>query len=332
MGLGLMGMTAFYSTDPVPSSDCIATIRRAIERGCTFFDTAELYNVGLTENNNEQLLGEAIKGLPRDSIKIATKWGLYLKDGEFGMDGSRQSCREAIERSLKYLGVDYVDIYYLHRKDPKVPIEESMAAMKELLDEGKIRHIGVSEVSAADLRKAAAIAPISAYQLEWSLWSRDAEAEIIPLCRELGIGIVSYSPLGRGFLSGTIKSPADLSEDDFRRVGQPRFAEEAFKKNMEMVEKLRAVATRKGCTPSQLALAWVLAQGDDVVPIPGTRRTKYLEENLSAADIVLSAEELAELSQAFAPEAVSGQRYHQADMDATFHYGSDSKKRSANVP
>ncbi|KAL4859186.1 putative aldo-keto reductase 2 [Chlorella vulgaris] len=313
LGLGLMGMTALYSTNPVPPTDCIATIRRAIERGCTFFDTAELYNVGLTENNNEQLLGEAIKGLPRDSIKIATKWGLYLKDGEFGMDGSRQ---EAIERSLKYLGVDYLDIYYLHRKDPKVPIEESMAAMKELLDEGKIRHIGVSEVSAADLRKAAAIAPISAYQLEWSLWSRDAEAEIIPLCRELGIGIVSYSPLGRGFLSGTIKSPADLSEDDFRRVGQPRFAEEAFKKNMEMVEKLRAIATRKGCTPSQLALAWVLAQGDDV----------YLEENLSAADIVLSADELAELSHAFAPEAVSGQRYDQANMSATFHYGSDSKK------
>lgn len=319
-----MGMTAFYAgSNPVSKEECVATIKRAIELGCTMFDTAELYNVGKEKDNNEQLLGEALKGLPREQVTVCTKWGIFMApDGQFVTDGTRAHCREAIQRSLRYLGLDYVDLYYLHRKDPATPIEESVRAMKELVEEGKVKHIGLSEVSAADLRKAHAVHPITAYQLEWSLWSRDAEDEIIPTCRELGIGIVAYSPLGRGFLSGQIQKPEDLAEDDYRRVGQPRFAEEAFKRNLELVERLQGVAQRKGCTASQLALAWVLAQGPDVVPIPGTRRVKYLEENLGAARVQLSQEDLRELEEAFPHHQVVGTRYAAPQMaQSTFHYG-----------
>ncbi|KAL4426698.1 hypothetical protein ABPG77_004754 [Micractinium sp. CCAP 211/92] len=329
MGLGTMGMTAFYTgSNPVSKEECVATIKRAIELGCTMFDTAELYNVGKEKDNNEQLLGEALQlaGVPRDEVTVCTKWGIFVApDGQYKIDGTRAHCREAIQRSLRYLGLDYVDLYYLHRKDPATPIEESVRAMKELVEEGKVKHIGLSEASAEDLRKAHAIYPITAYQLEWSLWSRDAEDEIIPTCRELGIGIVAYSPLGRGFLSGQIRSPDDLAEDDYRRVGQPRFAEEAFKKNLELVERLQGVAKRKGCTVSQLALAWVLARGPDVVPIPGTRRVKYLEENLGAAGVQLSQEDLKELDEAFPHQQVVGKRYAAAMMASTFHYGSAQK-------
>jgi aryl-alcohol dehydrogenase-like predicted oxidoreductase len=329
MGLGLMGMTAFYATNPVPTEECVATIKEALASGVTLFDTAELYNAGKTTDNNEQLLGEAIQGLPRDQVVIATKWGIYINEkGEFITDGSRKHCREAVEKSLQYLGVDYIDLYYLHRKDPNTPIEESMQAMKELVEEGKIRHIGLSEVSPEDVRKAHAIHPVTAYQLEWSLWSRDAEDEIVPLCRELGIGLVAYSPLGRGFLTGAIRSPADLSEQDFRRVGQPRFAEEAFAKNMELVERMTAVAQRKGATASQLALAWVLAQGPDVVPIPGTRRIKYLKENLGAAAIQLTPEDLQELNGIFSHDKVVGERYPEPMMRLTFHYSKHEQKQS----
>lgn len=327
MGLGTMGMTAFYAgSNPVSKEECVATIRRAVELGCCFFDTAELYNVGKEKDNNEQLLGEALAGVPRDQVTVCTKWGIYMSpDGQFVTDGTRAHCREAIQRSLRYLGLDHVDLYYLHRKDPATPIEESVRAMKELVEEGKVKHIGLSEVSAEDIRRAHAVHPITAYQLEWSLWSRDAEDEIIPTCRELGIGIVVYSPLGRGFLTGQIKAPEDLAEDDYRRVGQPRFAGEAFKKNLELVERLQGVARRKGCSASQLALAWVLAQGPDVVPIPGTRRVRYLEENLGAAQVQLSQEDLRELEEAFPHQQVVGTRYGAQMAHSTFHYGSAQK-------
>ncbi|PRW59954.1 Aldo keto reductase [Chlorella sorokiniana] len=323
MGLGLMGMTAFYATNPVPTEECVATIKEALASGVTLFDTAELYNAGKSTDNNEQLLGEAIQGLPRDQVVIATKWGIYINEkGEFITDGSRKHCREAVEKSLQYL-------------DPNTPIEESMQAMKELVEEGKIRHIGLSEVSPEDVRKAHAIHPVTAYQLEWSLWSRDAE---------VGWLVVQKGGSAGGFLTGAIRSPADLSEQDFRRVGQPRFAEEAFAKNMELVERMTAVAQRKGATASQLALAWVLAQGPDVVPIPGTRRIKYLKENLGAAAIQLTPEDLQELNGIFSHDkaravgelyalpmdggVVVGERYPEPMMRLTFHYSKHEQKQS----
>ncbi|PRW59829.1 aldo keto reductase [Chlorella sorokiniana] len=307
MGLGLMGMTAFYATNPVPTEECVATIKEALASGVTLFDTAELYNAGKSTDNNEQLLGEAIQGLPRDQVVIATKWGIYINEkGEFITDGSRKHCREAVEKSLQYL-------------DPNTPIEESMQAMKELVEEGKIRHIGLSEVSPEDVRKAHAIHPVTAYQLEWSLWSRDAE---------VGWLVVQKGGSAGGFLTGAIRSPADLSEQDFRRVGQPRFAEEAFAKNMELVERMTAVAQRKGATASQLALAWVLAQGPDVVPIPGTRRIKYLKENLGAAAIQLTPEDLQELNGIFSHDKVVGERYPEPMMRLTFHYSKHEQKQS----
>ncbi|GAB4820416.1 hypothetical protein N2152v2_007462 [Parachlorella kessleri] len=307
-------MSSFYSgSQPVPEEECIATIHHAIDNGCNFLDTSDVYG----PFTNEELVGKAIKKYPREKVIIATKFAALIKDGNFSVDGSPQHCREACEASLKRLGVDYIDLYYMHRKDPKVPIEETIAAMKELVEEGKVRYIGVSETSPADIRKGHAVHPISAVQLEWSLWSRDAEAELIPTCRELGIGIVCYSPLGRGFLTGKITSPDDLADGDWRKTN-PRFQKEAFDKNKALVEKVGEMAAKKGCTPGQLALAWVLAQGDDVAAIPGTKRIKYLDENLGAASVQLGQEDLQEIDAVLAEVQVSGERYE--GMHGTFHY------------
>src|SRR5881398_982198 len=292
IGLGCMGMSPFYrSTD---QGEALATIHRALELGCTFLDTAEMYG----PFTNEELVGRAIAGR-RDEVVIATKFGIRFAPTEENptnrvLDGSPENVRRAIEGSLQRLGTDHVDLYYLHRVDPNTPIEETVGAMGELVSEGKVRYIGLSEAAPETIRKAHATHPITALQTEYSLWTRDPEAEILPTIRELGIGFVPYSPLGRGFLSGRFKSPDELDEDDFRRHG-PRFTGDALKQNLQLVAKVEELAAEKGCTPGQLALAWVLGQGDDVVPIPGTKRRTYLEENLGAAAVELSAEDLARI-------------------------------------
>ncbi|WP_285746095.1 aldo/keto reductase [Lentzea sp. NBRC 105346] len=300
-----MGMSEFYgSGDPTES---IATIHRALELGVTLLDTADMYG----PYTNEELVGRAIAG-KRDQVVLATKFGI-VRDPENaltrGIRGDREYVRSSVEGSLKRLGVDHIDLYYLHRVDPNTPIEETVGAMAELVEEGKIRHIGLSEAGASTLRRAAAVAPITALQSEWSLWSRDIEAEIVPTARELGIGIVPYSPLGRGVLTGRYTS---FEAGDFRAVAQPRFAEGALEKNLEMVRKLEAVASRLGVTAGQLALAWVQHRGNDVVPIPGTKRVKYLEENVAAAHLSLSDKDLADIEAAVPASEVVGDRY--ADM------------------
>ncbi|GAB4820418.1 hypothetical protein N2152v2_007464 [Parachlorella kessleri] len=301
----------YPSTEALQEEDYIAVIQHAINNGCNVLDTSDAYF-------NEELVGKAIKKYPREKVIIATKFGFVFENGAVGLDGSKEHCRAACEASLKRLGVDYIDLYYLHRKDPKVPIEETIAGMKELVEEGKVRYIGVSEASAADIRRGHAVHPISAVQLEWSLWARDVEEDIVPTCRELGIGIVAYSPLGRGFLTGKLTSPDGLAENDFRK-SLPRFQKEAFDKNKALVDKLSELAARKGCMPGQLALAWVLAQGDDVAAIPGTRRTKYLDENLAAASVQLGPEDLKEIDELLASIKVEGDRY--GDMKAmSYHY------------
>jgi aryl-alcohol dehydrogenase-like predicted oxidoreductase len=311
VGLGCMGMSAFYgSTD---ESEAIATIRRAPQLGVDFIDTAQLYGP-LT---NEELVGRAIEG-HRDEYVIATKFARRTDSATPGdmstlgpLDGSAEHVRSSIEGSLRRLGTDHVDLYYQHRVDPNVEIEETVGAMAELVQQGKILHVGLSEAAPETIRRAHAVHPITAVQTEYSLWTRDPEAEILPTCRELGIGFVPYSPLGRGFLSGRFKSPEDLDEGDFRRHG-PRFTGENLDANLELAAKVQQIADDKGITPAQLAIAWVLAQGEDLVPIPGTKRRTYLEENALATDVELTDDDLARID-AELPKA-AGERYDEAGM------------------
>ena len=308
VGLGCMGMSEFYG--PGDEAESIATIHRALELGVDFLDTADVYG----PYTNEELVGRAIRGR-RHEVVLATKFG-NVRDAEgrwVGIDGRAEYVRAACEASLRRLGVETIDLYYQHRVDVDTPIEETVAAMARLVEEGKIRFLGLSEAGPQTLRRAAAVHPIAALQTEYSLWSRDPEEEILPTCRELGIGFVAYSPLGRGFLTGQVKSPEDLAPDDFRRLS-PRFQGENFQKNLELVRKIEEIAARKGCLPAQLALAWVLAQGEDIVPIPGTKRRIYLEQNVAAAEIELTPEELREIDAAAPPGAAAGTRYPEALM------------------
>ncbi len=300
-----MGMSEFYGT--ADASEAVATIHRALELGITFLDTADMYGRGA----NEELVGQAIRDR-RDQVVLATKFGnVRNDDGTRGVRGDAEYVRQACDASLRRLGVDYVDLYYQHRVDFTVPIEETVGAMAELVRAGKVRYLGLSEASPETIRRAHAVHPISALQTEYSLWTRDPEDGPLPACRELGIGFVAYSPLGRGFLTGQIRSPEDLEEDDFRR-NNPRFQGENFRRNLDLVARVEEIAREKGCTPAQLALAWVLARGDDIVPIPGTKRRRYLEDNAGAVDVELTPEELARLEAAFPKGATAGERY--ADM------------------
>ena len=303
VGLGCMGMSEFYGR--ADEGEAIATIRRALELGVTFLDTADMYGWGA----NERLVGKAIEGR-REDVVLATKFGnVRGPNGEYlGIDGSPAYVHSACEASLQRLGVETIDLYYQHRVDLQTPIEETVGAMAELVQEGKVRHLGLSEAAPATIRRAHAVHPITALQSEYSLWTRDPEAEALPMVRELGIGFVAYSPLGRGFLSGRIRSTDDLDERDFRRRG-PRFQEENLRRNLELVAVVEELAAEKGATPSQVALAWVLTRGDDIVPIPGTKRVGYLEENAAAAELELTADELAQLERTFPVGVAAGDRY-----------------------
>jgi aryl-alcohol dehydrogenase-like predicted oxidoreductase len=303
LGLGCMGMSQSYG--PGDERESGATIDRALDLGITFLDTADMYG----PFTNERLVGRAIAGR-RDEVMLATKFGNERReDGTFvRVNGEPEYVRRACDASLERLGVDHIDLYYQHRVDTTVPVEDTWGAMAELVAAGKVRHLGISEAAPATVRRAHAVHPISAGQYEWSLFSRDLEDEVLGTLRELGIGVVAYSPLGRGFLSGRITSPDDFGEDDFRR-GHPRFTGENFDRNLELVERVRELAAAKGVTPSQLAIAWVLAQGDDVVPIPGTKRRQYLEENAGALEVELTPEDLATIEEVTPRGSVAGPRY-----------------------
>lgn len=308
IGLGCMGMSEFYGSSS--EADSIATIHHALDRGVNFLDTADMYGVG----KNEELVGRAIRGR-RDEVFLATKFGnVRGPGGEFlGVRGDPAYVRSACEASLKRLGVEVIDLYYQHRVDPGVPIEDTVGAMARLKDEGKVRYLGLSEAAPRTIRAAYATSPITAVQTELSLWSRDAEADVLPTIRELGIAFVAYSPLGRGFLTGQIKSPDDFPDDDFRKF-QPRFQGANFEKNIALVRAVEAMAKEKACTTAQLALAWVLARGEDVVPIPGTKRVRYLDENIGALEVKLTADDLRRLDEILPPGAAAGPRNNERGM------------------
>ena len=308
IGLGCMGMSDFYGKSDDLAS--LALLETAVEMGVNFWDTADMYGTG----HNEMLIAQVLRK-HRDQITIATKFGNMrrLDGAHLGINGTPEYVKAACDMSLKRLGVDHIDLYYQHRVDPNVPIEDTVGAMAELVKAGKVRFLGLSEASAKTIRRAYAVHPITALQTEYSLWTRDPEGEILDTCRELNIAFVAYSPLGRGFLTGQVTQPDELDATDFRR-SNPRWREENLKQNLALVDKIKAIAAEKGCTPAQLALAWVLAQGENIIPIPGTRREKYLRENMAALDVVLTANDLARINDALPAGAAAGTRYHETMM------------------